>query len=142
MEKLNKKEIILYIIIGICTTIINYSTFYLLNNICNINLILSNSISWFITIICAFLGNKYIVFIDNSKYINIQFIKFLIARIITLIFENVILIFGINNLNIKAEYVKIISIIIVVICNYIISKLYIFKKDVKNGTNNINTMSK
>lgn len=125
----NIKEIVLYIIIGILTTIINYSCFYILNNICNINIIFSNSIAWIITIICAFLGNKYIVFINSSKYISFQFIKFLIARIITLIIENCILVFGVNHLHIYSNYVKIISIIVVVICNYLISKLYIFKED-------------
>ena len=80
IKKLINKEIILYVIFGVLTTIVNLIAYYLFSNIININYLISNAIAWIISVVFAYITNKFFVF--NSSYINKdviieEFIKFM-----------------------------------------------------------------
>ena len=68
IKKLINKEIILYVIFGVLTTIVNLIAYYLFSNIININYLISNAIAWIISVVFAYITNKFFVF--NSSYIN------------------------------------------------------------------------
>ena len=124
-------ELISYGIFGVLTTIINYLSYVIFTRVFNLDIVVSNLIAWIVSVIFAFVTNKLIVF--KSKKMELKVIlkeagAFLAARIFSLILDMLILyvmseIMGINDL-----IVKIISNIIVIIVNYIISKFFIFKK--------------
>ena len=57
-----------------------------------------------------------------------EFCSFIMARILTLIIETAILYIGAKALKINDIIVKIISQIIVIVLNYVFSKIWIFKK--------------
>lgn len=123
------KAIILYILFGILTTMINLVSYtgmiYL-----HWNVQLSVILSWLITVLSAYLTNRKWVF--NSKAITTaellhEFFAFLSSRLLTLILEMAIIWFGVQLLKQNPLVWKLIDNVVVVIFNYIISKLFVFK---------------
>lgn len=128
------KELINYAIFGVLTTLVNYVSYILFTRVFGVNLVVSNIIAWFLSVLFAFITNKMIVFgsKDLSKETVLkEGIYFFAARIFSLILDTGILyvmskLMGINDL-----IVKIVSNVIVIIVNYALSKFLIFKKDNK-----------
>ena len=132
MIKLIKKykETISYLIFGILSTIVNIATYVFFSRIIKINFIISNIIAWFVAVIFAYITNKFFVF--ESKNINIKFIlkeitSFMSLRILSGLTELILMYIMINLMLINDFIVKIITNIVVVILNFIFSKLIIFK---------------
>lgn len=132
MIKLIKKykETISYLIFGILSTIVNIATYVFFSRIIKINFMISNIIAWFVAVIFAYITNKFFVF--ESKNINIKFIlkeitSFMSLRILSGLTELILMYIMINIMLINDFIVKIITNIVVVILNFIFSKLIIFK---------------
>ncbi|BAX71511.1 GtrA family protein [Leuconostoc mesenteroides] len=124
------KAIILYILFGILTTIINLVSYtgmiYLYWDVQ-----LSVILSWLIIVLSAYLTNRKWVF--NSKATTSvellrEFLAFLSSRVLTLILEMIIIWFGVQLLKQNPLIWKLIDNVVVVIFNYIISKLFVFKR--------------
>ena len=125
----NYKQIILYLIFGALTTLINIITFYICNNLFVIEYKLSNIIAWTLSVIFAFVTNKTIVFSSkDKKRIAYEVVSFLIARLLSLLFDMALMIFMIDVLKIDALLTKIFVNIFVVVINYLFSKFIIFRK--------------
>lgn len=125
------KEIFLYLVFGVLTTVINIVSFWLLNDILKIEYKISNVIAWILAVIFAFLTNKTIVFESknkNKEEITKEVITFFIARLFSLVVDMVIMILMIDIININSLVAKIISNVVVVVINYIFSKFIIFRK--------------
>ncbi|MDI6680477.1 GtrA family protein [Leuconostoc suionicum] len=114
---------------GVLTTIINLVSYtgmiYL-----HWNVQLSVILSWLITVISAYLTNRKWVF--NSKATTSvellhESLAFLSSRLLTLILEMIIIWFGVQLLRQNSLIWKLIDNVVVVIFNYIISKLFVFK---------------
>ena len=90
---------------------------------------LSNTIAWILSVIFAFVTNKIFVFNSKStdkKVLLKETVFFLIARLISLGFDMLVVWLMADLWGINVWIVKIISNIIVIIMNYIFSKLFIF----------------
>lgn len=128
------KEIINYIIFGILTTLISLLTYYILttpilNPYNQKELQIANTISWIISVTFAYITNKLYVF-NNKNKINIKEItKFYTSRLTTLLIDIILMHIFVIKLNFNDKIIKLINQIIVIILNYIISKLLIFKKN-------------
>lgn len=123
------KALILYGIFGVTTTIINVVSYALLLFV-GINVQIAVVFSWLLAVIVAYLTNRVWVF--NSGAVTKlellrEFISFMLARLATLVVEMVIIWFGVQLLNQDPIVWKIIDNIVVIILNYIISKLIVFK---------------
>ena len=123
------KALILYGIFGVTTTIINVVS-YALFLFVGINVQIAVVVSWLLAVIVAYFTNRVWVF--NSGAVTKlellrEFISFMLARLATLVVEMVIIWFGIQLLNQDPIVWKIIDNIVVIILNYIISKLIVFK---------------
>jgi putative flippase GtrA len=124
------REFITYAVAGVLTTLVNYITFHILCNIIGIEDLIANAIAWVVAVTFAYIVNAKLVFLqkkDSIKGEAAKVTKFFGARILTLVVEELgILIFvevcGYNNLIVKAFLA-----VIVIILNYILSKLYVFK---------------
>ena len=130
---LKYKEIINYLFFGGCTTIVNFISYYIPARIIGIDEVISNSIAWCISVLFAYVTNKLFVF--SSKKENLvgilkEMFSFIFARLFTGalcdigLFALMINILGINDI-----VSKITTQILVVILNYVLSKLVIFKKE-------------
>ncbi len=136
MEKIKEllkkyKFIILYGIFGVLTTIINIVTYALCYDVFNISNVVSNIIAWVLSVLFAFITNKIWVF--ESKCFDFKiFIKelwnFIVCRLATGALDLGIMYVGVDLLKGPALILKIASNIIVIILNYVMSKLFVFKK--------------
>ena len=150
MQKLLNKEVILYVVFGIFTTIVNLASFYILTNILHWEENVSNILAILLAVIFAYITNKIFVFQSkNWKYTNliIEFGEFVGARLFSLGFEEVGLFFSQIILHFDERYLrginclilaKIILSFVSVLLNYFASKLIVFK-GVKNESTNDNS---
>lgn len=122
------KEPILYLIFGGLTTLVNIITYFVCYNIASLSNVISTIIAWILSVIFAFITNKIYVFESKSKSIIVELASFFICRLGTGILDLGIMYFTVDILNWNALLMKIVSNIIVIILNYIFSKLIIFKK--------------
>ena len=130
IKKLINKKTILYVIFGVLTTIVNLIAYYLFSNIININYLISNAIAWIISVVFAYITNKFFVF--NSSYINKdviieEFIKFMNCRLISGLSEVVLLFLFVDLLLMNDIVAKLIIVVLVALINFIFSKVFIFK---------------
>lgn len=136
MEDLKKiilkhKDIFLYIIFGVLTTVINIITYFLTYNILSIPNIPSTIIAWIVSVIFAFLTNKKYVFEStdwNKNTLIKEGWKFTSCRIGTGVLELIIMYVFVDLLKYNGLVFKVLTNVIVIILNYIASKLIIFKK--------------
>ena len=123
------KELFRYGIIGVLTTIINIIFYYVFVDILKINYIISTILSWLVAVIFAFFGNKYVVFKNNqTKGFWKELNYFMLTRYTTGIIDIFIMFLGVDLLKKNDFIIKIISNIIVIILNYILAKLFVFKR--------------
>ena len=132
------EEIIIYLIMGVLATIVNIGVKYaLLFTILDpkdaFELQIAVIISWIAAVLFAYTTNRKFVFKSKEKNILKEFSSFIVARIITLIMEMIIMWFFITflklNTNLWVAIWTIIAQALVIILNYIFSKLFIFKKN-------------
>lgn len=126
------EEIINYLIIGILTTIVSLTTYYLcvytfLNPNNELELLLANIISWIFAVTFAYFTNRIFVFKSKNSKLQ-EIIKFYLTRIFSLLLDSGLMFLFVNVLHYNDKIIKIIVQFIIVIVNYLISKLIIFKK--------------
>ncbi len=121
------KEIINYIIIGFLTTIVSVVSYFVLRLLIA-NYIVCTILSWIISVMFAYVTNRIFVFHSNNTNIIIEFITFVSARIITLLMELLFMFVFVNLLSINDRISKIIVQFVILVFNYIFSKLFVFKR--------------
>jgi putative flippase GtrA len=141
---LKYKEIIVYLVFGVLTTVVNFLAFWIFSKLLGEELyLLNNAIAWVVSVVFAFVTNKLFVFESKSwalKTAGKELVEFVGARLFSFgieeggmwLFidllnfgEKGITIFGISITG--QMIVKLILAVIVVILNYFFSKFIIFK---------------
>ena len=128
-EILKDGEAVRYIIIGVCTTAVNYICFTLMTAVLGWEVNLSNVIAIILSILFAYVTNKLFVFrshCDSLGGLILEFVKFVGARGITLAVEIGGVFVMYNLLGIHEQIAKLSLQVIVIIGNYFISKLLVF----------------
>ena len=134
MEMYQKhKEVINYLIVGGLTTVLALGVYYalvltVLDPENPIELQVANVISWTAGVIFAYFTNRKFVFESKEKNRVKEASKFVLARLATLLMDMAIMWIGVTALGFNDKIIKIISQIIIIISNYIFSKLFVFKK--------------
>ena len=137
---LKYKEIINYLIFGVLTTIVSLAVKYLLlftifDAINALELQLAVIISWIAACLFAYITNRIWVFESKSKEIVKEMIKFFAARLSTLGLEMLIMFIFVTALGLNSDIWVIVwtlvSQVLVIIGNYILSKLIVFKNKKK-----------
>lgn len=129
------EEILNYLIFGVLTTIISILTYALFTNMFSIGIFISNILSWLIAVLFAFITNKLFVFKSKNENLSgniIECLKFYASRLFSLGAESLILFIGVNLMHINDMIIKVIAQVIVIVLNYILSKLLVFKKKNNN----------
>lgn len=137
MKLLKKyREIIMYIVFGAATTIVNWSVYTVCIKFIHIGMTLSNMLAWIIAVVFAFVTNKIFVFQSTNttfKTLSKELFSFISARMITGIIEvfmpTVLWKLGLNGIlfGIKGFWSKAVVSVAVIVLNYIFSKLVVFK---------------
>ena len=125
------EEIINYLFIGGCTTLISliayyFSVFTFLNPNVSWELQLANIISWVVGVMFAFITNRKIVFKSKNVKVLKEVEKFLGARIVTLLIDMLFMYVAVTLFLLNDKIMKIISNVIVIVLNYVFSKLFVF----------------
>lgn len=129
---LRNKTLISYAFFGVLTTLINILAYILFYENLKFNNTVSNVFAWFLAVAFAFVTNKLYVFGSKDKSrvtLTREIISFLFARLATGLLDLLIMFIAVNILHRNAVVFKVISNIIVIICNYIFSKVFVFKKN-------------
>ena len=126
------EEIIIYLIIGFLTTLVNLGTYYLvthtfLNPQDKLELQIAEVISWIVAVIFAYYTNRKYVFKKQDKANMKEAISFFSARLSTLLMEMLIMYVFVSLLHFDDKIIKVISQILVIVANYVLSKFIVFK---------------
>jgi putative flippase GtrA len=125
------RDIILYLFFGGCTTVLNIAVYYLCYNIAGIPNVPSTCIAWILSVLFAYLTNKVYVFQSRSFQREVllrEGLQFFGCRLLTGILDVAIMFVAVDLLHWNGLLWKVISNVLVIILNYVASKLLIFKK--------------
>ena len=125
------KEVVTYLIFGVLTTLVNYAVYLPLYNWAHCSAALSNVMAWIVAVGFAFLTNKPFVFASHdwrAKTVMPELAKFVGCRIGSGLAETAIIFITVDFLHWNGNLWKLLTSILVVILNYIASKLLVFKK--------------
>ena len=121
------KEIINYIIIGGCTTVVSIVSYYLFRIVIS-NYLVCTILSWIVSVTFAYVTNRTIVFHSKEKNIVKEFIVFVGSRILSLLFEIAFMFVLVDLIGVGDRISKILVQFIIVVLNYIFSKIFVFKR--------------
>ena len=128
---LKYKDILLYLIFGGLTTLVSYGVYLPLYNAAGLSATVSNLISWAAAVTFAFLTNKPFVFGSHdwsAGTVIPELVSFVSCRIGSGLLETAILFVTVDLLNWNGNIWKLLTSVIVVVLNYIGSKLFVFRK--------------
>lgn len=130
---LKHKEIVNYLIVGVLTTLISLVVYYLcvstfLNPKNAFQLQAANVISWIVSVLFAYFTNRKYVFESKNPHILKEASAFFLSRVSTLLMDMGIMFLCVTLMGMNDKIAKIISQIVVIISNYVFSKLFVFKK--------------
>ena len=147
-EKGLDREEVRYVIAGGLTTLVNFVVFALMQSILGVGeaaaasesvsipLLIANATSITTSIIFAYFTNKFFVFkrrCNTKAELTAEFIKFVGSRLITMAIEIGSVQLLVDRLGMNVILGKAASMILVIILNYFISKLIVFRKTGKKN---------
>lgn len=123
-------EILWYGFFGVLTTLVNIISFALLDKT-GLNVYFSNLLAWFFSVLFAFITNKLFVFDSKDFTFRVFFkelVSFFIFRIVSLGIDMAGMYVCLETIKLNKMISKIIVNVVVIIANYVFSKLFIFRK--------------
>ena len=124
-------DIFIYLVFGVMTTAVDFVIYFPCYNWLHIPATASNVIAWAGAVIFAYLTNKPFVFHSKDwsfKTVGPELVKFVGTRIGSMLIQTAIIFVTVELLQFNGNWMKIITAVIVVILNYVGSKLLVFKK--------------
>lgn len=124
-------DVLLYLIFGVLTTVVNYAVYLPLYNWAGLSATLSNGISWVVSVAFAYLTNKPFVFKSHNwsrEVVLPELGKFVGCRLGSGLAETAIIFVFVDCLHLDGNLFKLLTSVLVVILNYIASKLVVFRK--------------
>lgn len=124
-------DILSYLVFGVMTTVVNYAVYLPIYNLLGLSAAVSNVIAWVAAVAFAFLTNKPFVFKSHdwsARTVFPELTKFVSCRIASGAMETVILLLTVDLLGWNGNIWKLITQVLVVILNYVTSKLVVFRK--------------
>lgn len=124
-------DVLSYLFFGVLTTVFNYLIYLPVYNLYGFSAAVSNMIAWVGAVGFAYLTNKPFVFRSHdwsAKTVVPEFTKFVGCRLASGVMETVILLLTVDCLHWNGNLWKLVTQILVVIFNYVGSKLLVFKK--------------
>lgn len=124
------KDLVPYAIFGVLTTIANIVTYWVCAHPLGLNTTISNGAAWFISVLFAYLTNRKWVFHSEAstpKEIWREVLAFYAARIATGLLDMANMWIFVDFLHLPDMIIKVLSNVVVILLNYILSKKVIFK---------------
>ena len=138
MERLRElyfkyKEIINYLIVGGLTTVVSLAAYYglvltVLDPGDPVQLQAATILSWIAAVTFAYVTNRKFVFESKRKDIAKEAASFFAARVGTLLMEMAFMFVTVSLLHVNDKIAKLMAQVLIVIANYILSKLFVFRQ--------------
>lgn len=127
------KQPILYILFGVFTTIVNIVVYCVLTDALAVHYLVSNVMAWIVSVMFAFVTNKLWVF-ESQTWIGmsalIEMANFFLSRVATGVMDMLFMWVLVDVIVVDEMVAKVSVNILVIIANYLASKLWIFRRDV------------
>lgn len=121
------RELFLYVVFGTFTFFVNLITYFLFESVLGINYLISNVLAWFFSVLFAYVTNRIWVFESKSPDILKEMALFFGGRIFSGVVDTALMYLFIDVLVIGDVISKIVVQVIVIVLNYVFSKLIVFK---------------
>ena len=124
-------DILVYLVFGVLTTAVNYIVYLPCYNLLGLSATVSNMIAWVVAVAFAYLTNKPFVFRSHdwsAKTVIPELTKFVGSRIFSGALETGIIFVTVDCLQWNGNIMKLVTSVLVVILNYVASKLLVFRK--------------
>jgi putative flippase GtrA len=121
------KETINYLIVGGLTTVVSIVSYNIFRFFIE-NITICTILSWICAVLFAYITNRIFVFNSKEKNIIKEIASFTASRIFSLIVEIIVMFILTSIFKINDRIAKIIVQFIIVVLNYITSKIFVFKK--------------
>lgn len=128
MNKKITREIFWYVFFGVLTTLINIVAYWILYYGISVTNTISTIIAWVLSVIFAYVTNRLWVFEKGNKSTLKEATEFFMARVSTGVLDLLIMHLFVEVLLLEGGIIKILSNVIVIVLNYLLSKLFVFKK--------------
>ena len=125
------RELFWYGVFGVLTTIINMAAFGLFSDTLKVHYMVANVIAWVIAVAFAYVTNKLWVFESKSWARSVwipECIGFVSARLATGLLDMGLMYLMISIIGVPKMWAKLVSNVVVIIGNYVLSKLVVFRK--------------
>ncbi len=132
------KSLILYLVFGVFTTVVNFVVYNLVYYRLHIDNSVAVTVAWGASVLFAYVTNKIWVFENENKNFKsgfMEFIKFVTSRTTTGILDWLIMFLFVDIWYFTAWKTKLVSNIIVIVLNYVLSRFFVFVKVGKDGEN-------
>ena len=130
------RSVIVYLVFGVLTTGVNYLIFLPCYNLFGLSATVSNTIAWAVSVIFAYLTNKPFVFGSTDwslKVVVPEFLKFIGTRVASGAAETLLLFVTVDSLGWNGNIWKLVTSVLVIVINYVGSKLLVFRSKKENG---------
>jgi putative flippase GtrA len=124
-------DILTYLVFGVLTTVVNYLVYLPLYNGLGLSASVSNAVAWIFAVAFAFLTNKPFVFKSHdwsAKTVVPELMGFLGCRVGSGLMETAIIFLTVDLLRWDGNVMKLVTSVLVIVINYVGSKLLVFKK--------------
>ena len=125
------EEVVSYLFFGGLTTVVNYLVYLLCYNLLGFSGTVSNVIAWIAAVAFAYLTNKPFVFKSHdwsAKTVLPELTKFVGCRVGSGLLETAIIFVTVDLLGLNGNLIKVATSVLVVVLNYVASKLVVFRK--------------
>ena len=131
-EKLwNNTELVAYLFAGVATTVVNYVVYYIATRLLSMGVMPGTWTAWVVAVAFGYVANKAFVFhthCDSVLSLLREAGSFFAMRLVSLGMETVLMYLTVTVLGLNDLVMKLIVNIVVIILNYVFSKLVIFRK--------------
>ena len=131
-EKLwNNTGLVSYLFVGVATTVVNYVVYYLATRVLSMGVMAGTWTAWVAAVAFGYVANKAFVFhthCDGALALLKEALGFFSMRLVSLGMETVLMYLTVTVLGLNDLVMKLVINIVVIILNYVFSKLFIFKK--------------
>ena len=130
------EEGINYLIFGFLAFVLNYILYFLFADAISMHYMAATVLSWVLTVVFAYWTNRTFVFKSQNKEAGAvwkEFISFIGARVATEVLEVALMYIMVDVVGINDKISKLVCQTIVILANYVLSKIWIFKDTSKKA---------
>lgn len=131
MNKTGLGEIVRYLVFGVLTTVVNIVVYTVSARLIHLSVLVSNVLAWLLSVLFAYVTNRSFVFsskASGAKAIAGECLGFFAGRLATGILDTILMVILVDIFALNDILTKCFVNVVVIILNYVISKLFVFRK--------------